>query len=148
MGDKNSQKLTLRETTLMPNIKGFGPLIGFLFAPTIQLKRDQTKSRFKSFIAGLGYDEDKNHATFEEHDCSFALDAEFTQIDFDQVMKTPFRSVSINFNFFFAFYSQINQIRYCFDSLLFTYVGQIHNTNIPRESKSMLMLKIRDLITE
>lgn len=96
LGDKNSQKLTLRETTLMPNIKGFGPLIAMLFAPIIHLKHDQTKSRYKSFIAGLGYDKEKNHAIFEEHDCIFDLDVEFTQADFDQV------------NFFFPFHLSIH----------------------------------------
>lgn len=110
----------------MPNVRGFGPLIAMLFAPIIELKRDHTNSRYTSIISGLGFDASKDHAIFEEHDCLFDLDAEFTQTDFDQV----------------------NQIRYCFDTLLFTYEGQEENKNISRENKATILTKIRDLIAE
>lgn len=80
--DSSSGSLTIRETTLLPNIRGIGPLIALLFCPTMELKRDETKARYISFVSGLGYNNKEKHPIFEEHDSNFHLDVELTGEDF------------------------------------------------------------------
>lgn len=77
--------LIVRETTLLPNIRGIGTLINLLFCPLMEIKRDKTKSRYTSVITGLGYDHKEKTPIFEEHDCVFNLDFELTQDDLDMV---------------------------------------------------------------
>lgn len=77
----NEQECTVHETTLLPSIRGFGPLMAMIFAPAIDLKRDEDKSRFVSLRAGLGYNEDKGCPYYAEHDTLFPLDFEFTYDD-------------------------------------------------------------------
>lgn len=75
------EECVVHETTLLPSIRGFGPLMAIIFAPAIDLKRDEWKSRFISLRTGLGYDEDKKQPYYAEHDTVFPLDFEFTQDD-------------------------------------------------------------------
>lgn len=77
----NDGDCTVHETTLLPNIRGFGPMMAMVFCPQMDLKRDQWKSRFISVRTGLGYNEDKNLPYYPEHDTMFALDFEFSQDD-------------------------------------------------------------------
>lgn len=83
--DGNTSLLVARETTLLPNIRGFGPLMALLFCPTMEVRRDKTRSRNVSIITGLGYDTDRNIPLYEEHDSVFQLDVEITQDDFSMV---------------------------------------------------------------
>lgn len=79
-GSANSE-CTAHETTLLPSIRGFGPLMAMVFCPAMELKRDQWNSRYISVRTGLGYNEDKKCAYFPEHDAIFPLDFEFTDTD-------------------------------------------------------------------
>lgn len=83
--DSSAGNLTIRETTLLPNIRGIGPLIALLFCPTMELKRDETSTRYISFISGLGYNKKEKRPIFEEHDSIFHLDVELTDEDFGMV---------------------------------------------------------------
>lgn len=65
---------TIHETTLLPNIRGFGALMAMTFCPEMDLKRDQWKSRYISMRTGLGYNDEKNCPYFAEHDAVFPLD--------------------------------------------------------------------------
>lgn len=76
---------TIQQTTLLPSIRGFGPLMAMLFCPAMDLKRDQWKSRYISIRTGLGFDADKNCPYFVEHDAVFPLDIEFDEDDMDWV---------------------------------------------------------------
>lgn len=84
--DVKSSHLILRETTLMPDIRGFGPLMTLLFCPTMELKRDKTKCRFASILSGLGYDPIKRQPIFDEHDTIMHLDVVITTEDIEKVM--------------------------------------------------------------
>lgn len=81
----NNTNLILNETTLLPSIRGFGPMMAALFCPKMEMKRDREKSRIISILTGLGYDKDADRPLFEEHDSVFHLDVEFDQDDFHMV---------------------------------------------------------------
>lgn len=83
----NEQDCTVHETTLLPSIRGFGPLAAIIFAPAIDLKRDEWKSRFVSVRTGLGYNEEKGCPYYPEHDAQFPLDFEFTYEDMVSVSR-------------------------------------------------------------
>lgn len=72
---------TVQETTLLPNIRGFGALVAMLFCPSMDLKRDEWKSRYISVRTGLGYNDDEQRPYFSEHDAIFPLDFELTEDD-------------------------------------------------------------------
>lgn len=156
--DTSNGNLTIRETTLLPNIRGIGPLIALLFCPTMELKCDETKTRYISFISGLGYNAKDKRPIFEEHDSIFHLDVELTSDDFGMVscvlsvshihdsrirIQSSFRIKSIHS---FLLLLQINQLRYCFDTLLFRMNGQLKNERISAENKVKIMIKIKELI--
>lgn len=83
--ERVDSKLTARDTTLLPNIAGFGPLTAAIFCPTMEVQRDKEKNRFISILTGLGYDTQMRQPVFEEHDCVFYLDVEIMQDDFNIV---------------------------------------------------------------
>lgn len=84
---------TAHETTLLPNIRGFGPLMAMIFCPAMDLKRDEYNSRYISVRTGLGYNEDKKCPYFPEHDMIFPLDFELTEDDIALVCGTTFFSL-------------------------------------------------------
>lgn len=65
--------IVINETTLLPDIPGFGPLMAMIFASKIDLKLDDTKSRYVSVLTGLGLSE-LGQPMFPEHDAMFHLD--------------------------------------------------------------------------
>lgn len=75
------EEVSVHETTLLPNIRGFGPLMAMIFCPAMDMKRDEWKSRFISVRTGLGYDDDKKRPYYAEHDTVFPLDFEFMESD-------------------------------------------------------------------
>lgn len=77
----NDEECSVHETTLLPSIRGFGPLMAMVFCPAMDLKRDECKTRFISLRTGLGYDDDKKRPYYAEHDTVFPLDFEFTEHD-------------------------------------------------------------------
>lgn len=93
--EKGDTKLDIRNTTLMPNIRGFGAMMAAIFSPFMQLSRDKDRVSYDGMITGLGCDE-RNRPIFPEEDMVFDLDTEFTFEDFDN----------------------INRIRNCINSLL------------------------------
>lgn len=81
MGNDNND-LSVRQTTLLPHIRGFAPLMAAIFCPTMELKRDEFNNHFVAMITGLGYDENEKRPIFAENDMTFHLDTEFTIDDF------------------------------------------------------------------
>ncbi|CAH2045426.1 unnamed protein product, partial [Iphiclides podalirius] len=70
-----SSTLTLRHTTLMPNIPGLPAIIALLFCPVAELRRDSCGSRYVSALCGLGSGEDGT-PYFPEHDILVNVDAD------------------------------------------------------------------------
>lgn len=90
--------LTIRETTMMPNIVGLAPLLAMIFSPTAELRRDEKKTRFVSVLKGLGFDKELGKPYFGEHDASFNVDFVLSKEDV----------------------VQINQLRACLSHMLLT----------------------------
>lgn len=85
--DASGNTLILRNTTVMPNIHGFGAFMAMLFAPMIEIHPDPTRSRFNSILCGLGYNPKKQNGYFEEHDVIIHLDCVVDQEDLLQINK-------------------------------------------------------------
>lgn len=81
---QNKTELTARETTIMPNIPGFGPLMALIFSPYCEFFRDKYKSRYVSIICGLGQHPKTKQPLYGEHDSVFNLDCD---IDVDDIEK-------------------------------------------------------------
>ncbi|XP_045453165.1 probable ATP-dependent RNA helicase spindle-E [Melitaea cinxia] len=99
--NEHSSKLTLRHTTLMPNIRGLPAIIALLFCPEAELRRDAGGSRYVSVLCGLGGAPDAS-PRFPEHDLLVNIDAD---LDVDDI-------------------GLINHIRYLMDYMMFCNEGQ------------------------
>ncbi|XP_039757557.1 probable ATP-dependent RNA helicase spindle-E [Pararge aegeria] len=125
-----SSKLTLRHTTLLPNIRGLPAIIALLFCPEAELRRDTGGSRYVSVLCGLGSSEDSS-PRFPEHDILVNIDAELSIEDI----------------------GLINHIRHLMDNMMFCNEGQDIPTtdddfrprvpNLIREDLMQLLLKRR-----
>lgn len=115
--------LTVRETTVMPNIHGFAPLMALLFCPTMEIHRDPTKSRYASILTGLGFDPATNNSLYEEHDMIFCLDTEITQSDLEI----------------------INQMRYSMNTLFYTKGDESVPSN-SEDAIKQLTAKLKELL--
>lgn len=120
---KSNGNLTVRETTIMPNIHGIAPLMALLFCPTMEVNRDSSKSRYSSILTGLGFDPITNQSLYEEHDMIFCLDTEISQSDLEI----------------------INQMRYLINTLFFTKGDQTMPTNTENRVKQ-LTSKLKELL--
>lgn len=124
--NENRRNFNIRYNTLMPNLRGFGPLMALIFCPTMQVRTDASGSFYTGLRCGLGYDNIKKRTIFVEHDMVFNLDVEITQEDIEMV----------------------NHIRYCMDTLLLTYPGEGSTQHLRDDTKSQILMKIKELIVE
>lgn len=120
---KSNGNLTARETTIMPNIHGFAPLMALLFCPSMEINRDSTKSRYSSILTGLGFDKTTNNSLYEEHDMVFCLDTEISQSDLEI----------------------INQMRYSINTLFYTKGDESVPSNTEDRVKQ-LTAKLKELL--
>lgn len=117
----DANELTAHATTMMPNIRAFGPLVALIFCPTMEMKRSEDKTKYVTLRTGLGFDQKNQQPIFEERDMVFHLDTEITPDDLQDV------SVFSSFTFshdFQIYYLQINVIRCCLNLLLYVVPGQ------------------------
>lgn len=77
--------LTLRETTAMPSIPGLAVILALTFAPVIEIRRSNDRTRYTSILTGLGYDERTLMPYYAEHDSLFRVDVELDSDDFAHV---------------------------------------------------------------
>lgn len=68
----------LRQITMMPNIPGLAVLLGLIFCPTMEIHRDNNKTRYVTVLTGLGCDEVTMEPLYAEHDCIFPVDIELS----------------------------------------------------------------------
>ncbi|KAJ8723946.1 hypothetical protein PYW07_007926 [Mythimna separata] len=78
--DEGLTRLTLRHTTLMPNIPGLPAIIALLFCPVAELRRNTACSRYVSALCGLGSTE-TGQPYLPEHDLLIEIDADLTVDD-------------------------------------------------------------------
>lgn len=92
----SDQACTAHETTLLPSIRGFGPLMAMIFCPAMDLKRDKWKTRYISLRTGLGYDYDNNCPFFPAHDVQFPLDFELNESDLSMVSSNQIHNQNLS----------------------------------------------------
>lgn len=143
--DPSQQRISLRFTTQMPSIRGFGPLMALIFCPTMQVKCNNTNTCYTAIRTGLGYDSTKKRPVFQEHDMVFNLNVEISHHDIELVR--------VDFIIFLwpelmkcVFFLQVNQIRYCLDTLLLTYPGEELSTGLRKNTKRELQHSIKSQI--
>lgn len=85
VSQKTNDKVNVRHTTMMPHIRGFGPLMAAIFCPTMEMVRGKSNSHYVSMITGLGYDTNAGRPIFAENDMIFDLDTEITIKDLEKV---------------------------------------------------------------
>lgn len=120
-----SGALCARETTLMPNIAGFGALMALVFSPMAQLKPDALRSRYVSVLCGLGWNREAGRPVYGEHDVRFELDVELNATDV----------------------GWINQIRWTMDTLLFTQPGE-ERPHLEQTQTNHYLMKIKERIIQ
>ncbi|XP_031628409.1 probable ATP-dependent RNA helicase spindle-E [Contarinia nasturtii] len=76
--------ITIRYTTLMPNIRLFGPLMAAIFAPKIKLLRNTSKTKYIKMITGLGCDAN-GKCLSSQSNIKFDLDVELTNSDIETI---------------------------------------------------------------
>lgn len=81
--DENSATI-LRQTTLMPNIRLFGPLMAAIFAPKMALLRNKSQTNYIKMMTGLGVDESGKCLSMQTN-MKFDLDAELKNADIETV---------------------------------------------------------------
>lgn len=77
--------ITVRQTTLMPNIRLFGPLMAAIFAPKMKLLRNEDATYYIKMLTGLGCDLN-NVCLSPETSLRFDLDVELTNADIATVI--------------------------------------------------------------
>ncbi|XP_052863697.1 probable ATP-dependent RNA helicase spindle-E [Anopheles cruzii] len=120
---KQSQRLTINQTTMMPNIPGMPALMALIFAPKCYYKKDADETRLVGLVAGLGCDQRNGESLYPEHDISLPVDVVVTEEDI----------------------GDINALRYTMDSILHS--GRNEKTRLFGEfSIESLMVKVKEYI--
>lgn len=88
-------ELTARETSIMPNVPGFGALMALIFAPSCVFFRDRHKLRYVAILCGLGEHPITKQPIYAEHDAVFNLDTDISVKDIEQVREEISRSAEL-----------------------------------------------------
>lgn len=81
----NEGHLTLRNTTLLPNMPGLTALITLIFTPYMELRRSPLGTYYIGALCGLGSDYRTGESRFLEHDIEILFDVEITTDDLQAV---------------------------------------------------------------
>ncbi|XP_058808983.1 probable ATP-dependent RNA helicase spindle-E [Phymastichus coffea] len=85
--NQSGTQLTLRNTTLMPNIPGLTALMCLIFAPKIELRRSTRGNQYVGALCGLGFDSRTGLSLMPEHDMEVYFDTEFTIEDLQKINR-------------------------------------------------------------
>lgn len=77
--------LLVRDSTIMPSIRGLPALCSMLFAPTMELRRDKKKSRLTGALCGLGWDPFTKQSVLPDHDIEVTFDSNVTLQDIKEI---------------------------------------------------------------
>lgn len=70
---KFGNNITIRDTTLMPNIPGLTALLCMIFCPNMELRTNSMKSHYTGALFGLGYHPETHKPLLPENDIEYAL---------------------------------------------------------------------------
>lgn len=111
-----SNRITLRETTMMPNSPGLAALLALIFSPTAELRRDKNGSRYVSLLTGLGFDRVRCQPYYGERDSLIDIDFELTESDIEI----------------------INQLRFALSEMLFVQPGKLEPDLVDGDKETLL----------
>ena len=97
----SGHNLSLRNTTLMPNIPGLTSLMCLIFAPRMELRRNATGRRYTGALCGLGYHPVTKESLFPEHDLSIYFDVDIGIDDLQDVSIEISLSVFLTLQFLY-----------------------------------------------
>lgn len=66
--------MILRQTCLMPKIPGLSTICSLLFAPTIELRKNEKGTMFTGALCGLGFDTETGASIYKDNDIECAFD--------------------------------------------------------------------------
>lgn len=69
-------KLSLRHTTVMPNVAGLPALLCMIFAPMVELRTNANYTMLTGALCGLGYNKSDCAALFGEDDMELVFDVD------------------------------------------------------------------------
>lgn len=120
---KSKGKVTLRETTMLPDIPGLSLLLGMIFAPDVIFRRNEDRTKYKNMQFGLGCYKKDSSPLFPEHDCILPVNFQFDDKDFYDV----------------------NYLRFLMSHLLTTEPNE-QISSLTDEEKSNLMGRVKDQV--
>lgn len=74
----SGDRISIRDTTVMPSIPGFPALMCLLFSPMVELRCNSDNTAFAGAICGLGYHKKTNESIFPDNDIELTFDVEIT----------------------------------------------------------------------
>lgn len=77
----SNNSITVRNTTLMPKVRGLPALLCLLFAPCAELRCDPKRTRYTGALCGLGYDPATGDPLYPEHDIELIFDTKIETTD-------------------------------------------------------------------
>lgn len=80
-------KLTLRSTTVMPNLPGLPALVCLMFAPMVELRSNESLTKMSGALCGLGRDPNTGRALFADNDIELIFDVELTLNDISHINR-------------------------------------------------------------
>uniref|UniRef100_T1H9T9 Tudor domain-containing protein n=2 Tax=Rhodnius prolixus TaxID=13249 RepID=T1H9T9_RHOPR len=86
----SSDRLTLRNTTLLPNMHGLPSLMVLLFAPKVELRTDPEREELTGALCGLGFDPESGDSYHPENDVEIMFDTKFNLEDLENINKLRF----------------------------------------------------------
>lgn len=84
------EKLSLRHTTVMPNIIGLPALLCMMFAPMVELRSNENFTRLTGALCGVGYRKSDGISLFSENDIEIVFDAEISLNDIEVLNKVRY----------------------------------------------------------
>ncbi|CDQ56175.1 unnamed protein product [Oncorhynchus mykiss] len=78
-------QILLKETTLMPHIRGLPALITMLFTPATELRTNEERTSYTGALCGLGWNVQSQAAALPEHDMELAFDVKFDVEDITEI---------------------------------------------------------------
>lgn len=85
--NESGDKLTLRSTTVMPNLPGLPALVCLMFAPMVELRSNDSLTKLSGALCGLGRDPETGHSLFAENDIELIFDVELNLNDIAHINK-------------------------------------------------------------
>ncbi|XP_068615221.1 ATP-dependent RNA helicase TDRD9-like, partial [Brachionichthys hirsutus] len=81
----SGSRITLRETSIMPDIPGLPALILMLFTPIMELRTDEEGTCHTGALCGLGWNSHTGASILSEHDIELAFDVKFDVEDITEI---------------------------------------------------------------